>query len=214
MQVATLRNKPVNPVAGDLAGDMLRPWVDAYESWRSGVTGLLDRSITRSNTGDCGCAQCAPDDCRCTCCVADSDLVIETRLGERRVVSITIENSWRRPREIELELLSWTRTEGVQIDGKIITPTSFTIEPCGEAQVMLLIGIGATNVKATDKAAEKTAVSRAAGDNRSPDDVDECTVGYADLRVKGCDIRPIRIAAAVLPRHCDDYVIDCRSGCC
>lgn len=206
MQVATLKNKPAGPVPATSTKDLLRPWIDAYDSWRSGVVGLLERKPT---TGDC-CSHCASDDCRCACCVADSDLLIEARAGERRIVPITIENHWRRDREIELELSSWTKTRGVQIDGKIVTPASFTIEPCGEAKVVLVIEIGAGSdenvVDDTKRMATNIPVRLG--------DVDDCVVGYADLRVKGCDIRPIRIAVAILPHHCDDYVVDCRSGCC
>ena len=45
-------------------------------------------------------------------------------------------------------------------------------------------------------------------------DVDECTVLYADLRVEGCGIRPIRIALALLPRDCYAYEAECDCGCC
>ena len=208
MQVATLKTKPAVPTASALARDIMRPWMDAYDSWRSGVAGLLERKETK---GDCGCSRCAPDDCRCRCCVADSDLLVETRVGERRVVPITIENHWRRPREIELELSSWTKTSGVQIGGGVVTPKTFTIEPCGEAQVTLVLEIGGATDNAPGQNA--TAANVAANNQRAPD-VTECTVAYADLRVKGCDIRPIRIAVAVLPHHCDNYVVDCRCGCC
>lgn len=205
MRAAIVRPKPAAFDLGTMARDMIRPWSQAYDSWRSGVASLLERP---AKEGDC-CSRCAPDDCRCACCVADSDLLVETRVGERRVVPITIENHWRRERDIELELSSWTATDGVQIAGRIVTPTTFKLEPCGEARVTLVIEIdGATG---TGSDAQKRA---AAGDNPQPADVKDWTVGYADLRVKGCDIRPIRIAVAVLPHHCDDYVVDCRCGCC
>src|SRR5690349_2949167 len=32
------------------------------------------------------------DPCHCTCCISDADLIIYARLGERRVVPVTIEN--------------------------------------------------------------------------------------------------------------------------
>ncbi|UVO49701.1 hypothetical protein M0208_03935 [Sphingomonas sp. SUN019] len=194
MRTAIVREKPAGTDLGRMAKDMLQPWADAYENWRTGVAGMLDR---RPAKGDC-CAKCAPDDCSCRCCVADSDLLVEARVGERRVVPITIENHWRRERDIELELSSWTNVDGVQISGQIAGPTSFKLEPCGEARVVLVIEIGGGG---TD-------------DNQRTGDVRQCAVAYADLRVKGCDIRPIRIAVAVLPRDCDDYVVDCRCGCC
>jgi hypothetical protein len=45
-------------------------------------------------------------------------------------------------------------------------------------------------------------------------DVDNCIVYYADLRVEGCEIRPVRIAVALLPRDCGDYRITCSCQCC
>ncbi len=45
-------------------------------------------------------------------------------------------------------------------------------------------------------------------------DVDDCHVAIADLRVQGCDTRPIRLAVAVLPRDCGPYPIRCACRCC
>lgn len=45
-------------------------------------------------------------------------------------------------------------------------------------------------------------------------DVDECHVAVADLRISGCDVRPIRIAVAVLPRDCGAFEIECGCTCC
>ena len=58
---------------------------------------------------DCGCRDCHRHDCHCECCVINVDLVINARLGERRVVPLTVENSRRREREISLELSEFTR---------------------------------------------------------------------------------------------------------
>lgn len=198
MRTAIVRPKSPDVDLGRMAKAVARPWADAYQSWSKGLADLLDR---RETEDECS-SKCAPDDCSCRCCVADSDLLVEARVGERRVVPITIENHWRRERDIELELSSWTTSHGVQIGGQIVGPTAFTLEPCGEAKVVLVVEIGGGTHD--DKASE----------NRQQADVADCVVEYADLRVKGCDIRPIRIAVAVLPRDCDAYVVDCRCGCC
>jgi hypothetical protein len=187
----------------DLAGlakQAFQPWADAYETWRSGVTDLLDKS--RPVKG-CGCAKCRasrcePDPCACRCCVSDADLLVEGRVGERRIVSLEIENSWRRPRDIELELSSWTKTpDGTEVAAEIVGPASFTLGPCDEKLVALAITIGGTAV-----------------DRDQTVDVADCAVAYADLRIKGCDIRSVRIAVAILPRDCDAYRVDCACGCC
>ncbi len=59
---------------------------------------------------DCGCGRCG-DDCHCMCCVDGADLVVETRLGERRVVTLEVVNERRRERDITLELGAFT-TQG------------------------------------------------------------------------------------------------------
>jgi hypothetical protein len=182
----------------DFAGlmrDAFRPWKNAYDSWNSGVSDLLDRGSAK---GEC-CSKCKSDDCHCRCCVVDSDLLVEARVGERRIVPITIENHWRRERDIEIELSSWTKIDGqIAVEAQIATPAKFTIKPCGEERAILVIEISGSAVD----------------ERRHLADVRNCAVAYADLRLKGCDMRSIRIAVAVLPRECDDYVVHCACGCC
>jgi hypothetical protein len=183
-----------------LATDAIRPWQNAYESWRDGVTDLLERSSRKSDRcpkcrADHRDCQCGDDDCHCRCCVSDCDLLVEARVGERRIVPITIENHWRRERDIELELSSWTKLAAdVSIEAKITTPAKFILKPCGEERVILAIEILDNRDAATG--------------------VRHCATSYADLLVKGCDMRSIRLAVAILPRDCDEYVVDCACGCC
>jgi hypothetical protein len=187
-----------------LAKQVLQPWADAYETWRSGVSDLLERPRPK---GGCDCekcraSRCGPDRCACRCCVADADILLEARVGERRVISLEIENTWRRARDIELELSSWTATpQGVTLTGAIVGATTFTLDPCSDKLIALEVEI--------DDA------SQVAGeDQRVLGDVATCAVAYADLRIKGCDIRSVRIAVAILPRECDAYRVDCACGCC
>lgn len=193
MRTAIVRPKPDDFDLSQVAKAVVRPWADAYQSWSTGVADMFEKQRA---TSDSSC-ECASDDCQCRCCVADSDLLVEARVGERRVVPITIENHWRRARDVELELSSWTTAKEVQVSGQILGPTAITLEPCGEATVTLVIEVGGGK-----------------DDSQRQTDVQDCAVEYADLRVKGCDIRSIRIAVAVLPRACDAYVVDCRCGCC
>jgi hypothetical protein len=149
----------------------------------------------------CRCRTCEHDDCHCRCCVVDADLVVHARLGEDRVVPIVIENNRRRERDVSVELSDFTSKGGRDSDvtGQVIGDTQFTLAPCAEHEVIIRISAG--------------------GRQDNPDDqriidVDDCVVSYADLRVVGCDNRPIRIAVAVLPRDCHAYRVDCHSGCC
>lgn len=193
-----LQTPAKNPDLGQMFKDAVRPWSEAYESWRS----ELERVMARSKSGSekCDCPRCEQSDCSCQCCVADSDLLVQARAGERRIIPITIENQWRREREVTLELSGWTEVAGVTVTGRMVTTGSVTIPPCGEERTSIIveiIGANSTNDERKDIG-----------------DVKDCQVSYADLRVTGCDVRPIRIAVAILPRDCDDYVVDCRCGCC
>lgn len=174
---------------------------------------------------DCGCDdRCYDDYCHCLCCIGDADLVVYAHLGERRVVPIEIENSRRREREIRLELSDWSSRGGrpTEISGQLVPPTEFTLAPCERREVLLVVNAvtgtaGATlgKVAQGDLPAEREVEEREQEqERRRTPDVDECEVYYADLRVEGCDIRPVRIALVLLPRDCDPYEIDCHCGCC
>jgi hypothetical protein len=51
-------------------------------------------------------------------------------------------------------------------------------------------------------------------DGRRIPDVDDCLVAVADLRIQGCETRPLRIAVAILPRDCSRYEVHCGDRCC
>jgi hypothetical protein len=133
--------------------------------------------------------------------VVDADLVVHARLGEDRVVPIVIENNRRREREVSIELSGFTSKGGRDSDvtGRLEGQTEFTLAPCEEREVVIRISVG----RGQDNPEGERIV-----------DVDDCVVSYADLRVVGCDNRPIRFAVAVLPRDCHAYHVDCQSGCC
>ena len=160
---------------------------------------------------DCECEDCRGcehDQCYCECCIGDVDLVVYSRLGENRVVPLTIENSRRREKEITLELSPFTSRGGrpSPVTAVIDQPTSFTLQPCEERQIVVRINVAGTGFNPSPNDPDTGAGRRI--------DVDECEVVYADLRVTGCDIRPIRIAVAILPYDCGAYEIDCSCGCC
>jgi hypothetical protein len=212
----------------EIARRSLQPWSDAFETWRSGLEDLAERSQARGQfregrhrqrrgerQGDCGCSQCASDPCSCRCCVTDADLVVETRVGERRVVTLIIENHWRREREIELELSSWTKNvEGVEVKAEILTPAAFTLAPCAEAHLVLGVTVSPGQVDGGPSDQSRDNPDGQPASRGKIPDVSSCAVSYADLRVKGCDLRSIRIAVAILPRDCDAYVVNCACGCC
>ena len=163
-----------------------------------------------SNEHDTGCRQCRADDCHCQCCIGDDlDLVVYSRLGERRIVPITITNERRREREVTLEL-SGFKTKGgreVPVTGAIVGADTFTLAPCEERAVTI-------TVESSEPAAGATGDNAQGNEIQAPD-VDDCLVAVADLRVEGCDIRcPIGIGVVLLPRDCDAFDLGCGCGCC
>jgi hypothetical protein len=170
---------------------------------------------------DCRCRDCHHDDCHCECCVVNADLVVNTRLGERRVVPLTVENSRRREREVKLELSEFTSRGGKpsHVTGRLVPPTEFTLTACEEREVILVVDVSGEGQDGPDVIVRETPSKARAADEKAAGgarvfDVDDCEVAYADLRVTGCDIRPLRIAVSALPRDCHAYPVDCGCGCC
>lgn len=193
--------------------DMMAPWMEAMAA--PSKKEYRRPHHHKKHDCDCGhCPDCTPDICYCTCCIGDADLVVYTRLGERRLVPIEIENSRRREREIRLELSNWSTRRGKPAEGivaQLLPPTEFKLGPCEQHESLLVVNIGGTvqdSIAKIEKASEKR------DDIPRLPDVEGCEILYADLRVEGCEIRPIRIALAILPRDCDPYEIECRCGCC
>jgi hypothetical protein len=158
----------------------------------------------------CGHDPCRHDSCHCTCCIAEADLVVYARLGERRVVPIIVENDRHRERQITLSLSDWTTSGGRKLPIQAsLSDSQFTLEACAEKGVVLIIDTNPLN--------QGTVVGTT--DAPTPDqprqiDVDDCLVVYADLRVEGCGIRPVRVALAFLPRDCSPFEIHCHCSCC
>ena len=166
---------------------------------------------------DRGCRDCERDDCYCRCCIGDADLVVYARLFELRVIPITLVNERRREKNIHLELSGFKTRSGetLSVVGVLVPPVDFVLPPCGEEQILIAVETFPTGDQTGDQPGT-TGISRfqTAAAARDLPDVDGCRVLYADLRVEGCDIRPVRIALAIVPRDCDEYEIDCGCSCC
>ena len=212
---------------------MMGPWMSGMQSaWGMPGSGYSGKHQHRSahhrhhhhRDCECGCDDdCGHDECHCRCCIGDVDLVVYARLGERRLVPITIENNRRREREIKLELSEWKTRGGQKSEVEVksvLQTTQFTLGACEEKEVFFAVESNlvreVVGQKATVLDTESFEAAREAGEQekRELPDLDECTVFSADLRVEGCDTRPIRIALALLPRDCNAYEIDCGCGCC
>jgi hypothetical protein len=198
--------------------------------------------------GDCGCGcgggrhqDCG---CHCECCVCDADVLVHARCGELRRIPLTFENDTRRDRPVTLELGKILSQGGTDLGwAASLTETQFTLHPCDEHTVSLLVAIRcktdetptpnnpnppSTNVPGTtantpasgtgaDKpqlSVNRDAVSGLDAIAERLGKVDRCEVGYATIRAEGCLTRPIVVAIAVLPEDCDAFRHPCGCGCC
>lgn len=180
-----------------------------------------DCSCERHDCGcehhDCGCEHrgewrsCGRDDCHCRCCVVNADLVVYARAGEHRIVSLVIDNDRRRERQIRLELSDFVSKGGspTSVTSRLLSSREFTIAPCHEEEIVIEIDIAPAAAKGSNESADQTGK-----EGERLRDVDDCEVAYADLRIVGCENRPVRIAVATLPRDCHAYRVDCSCGCC
>ena len=91
-----------------------------------------------------------------------------------------------------------------------LEPKTFSLAACAEQKITLI-------VKVRDDAASTNPNPNPNQDQppaqTSLPDVDDCLVATADIRLIGCDHRPIRVAVAVLPRDCDPYEVSCGCTC-
>jgi hypothetical protein len=164
------------------------------------------------------CRRCGTTACECYCCLGDVDLAIYAHVGEQRLIQLVIENERHREKEISLDLSEWTTRGGSPAPVKTVglAPKAFTLAACAEQQVSLMVTVGAARQTDDDKEAESTSGGDIALDRQSRQrvDVDDCLIATADLRLVGCDHRPLRIAVAILPRDCEAYRVTCGCTCC
>lgn len=213
------------PWSGMRARDVATAWSD----WATDVADVFDslldtmapqdrrrRHRPRPEGSHDACAGCAPDTCHCDCCVYDADLVVNTRLYERRIVPIRVSNERTRERTITLDLSDFRTSGGTPapVAGSIVTRTEFTLGACEHEDVLLALTVGAEATGMSENIRYAKAEAMAKVDEADVRDVDDCLVAYADLRIQGCDVRPVRIAVAILPRDCDAYEVHCSCGCC
>ncbi len=204
-----MRASDVATAWGELANDMAAMFDALVDTWAPQDT-RARRQRRRSHRPQRklrsdACTGCAPSSCHCDCCVYDADLVVYARYGEFRVVPVRISNERTRERLITLDLSDFRTSGGrpAPVNGEIGPSQEFTLEACERQDVILTLRLGSHG----DSLAEWR-------EEHGSQDVDGCLVAYADLRIHGCDVRPVRIAVAISPRDCDAYEVHCACGCC
>jgi hypothetical protein len=212
---------PYSPLMDSLArmwSGMAQPWMTPGTS--AAQPGRHPHAHHHHHHHDCGCEQgdcdgCRGDRCHCRCCITDADLVVYARVGERRVVPLIIENPRQRERQVKLELSNWSSRGGTaaNVKAQIAGPAEFTLAACQEHETILLIEAATDTATGTQTPGTVEGKPIEVIDRNLPD-VDDCRVFYADLRVEGCEMRPVRIAFALLPRDCAGFKVDCACSCC
>jgi hypothetical protein len=158
----------------------------------------------------CGCREREECDCDCHCHVHCADAVEYARCGELRRIPITFENDTRRERDVTLTLGAFASRAGKELGWKAaLSETTFTLPACGEKTVVLTVAVSCGDQSPTGGDTNAGAVVE-----RTGGDVASCEVAYATLRAEGCRVRPLVIAVAVLPSHCEAFHADCGCGCC
>jgi hypothetical protein len=110
--------------------------------------------------------------------------------------------------DISLELSDWTTRGGRAgpVQTGSLGPEKFTLQACGTQKLTLVVNVRDDAVRPATKEGEQ--------ERARLHDVDDCEVLTADLRLVGCDHRPVRLAVAVVPRDCDPSRIHCGCTCC
>jgi hypothetical protein len=166
----------------------------------------------------------------CDCCEPDADVVVHTRVGERRILPLSLHNPWRRERDVTLEVGPWHVCcgDGVTVVA-VLEEEQLTLQPCEDRVVRLVVGVtsasgndtggsdsGGTETGGTTptgSATDDLGADVGAGQGRLPRDVAACTSAYADVRFEGA-ARPLRVAVVVRPAGCDPVEVGSDCGCC
>lgn len=142
----------------------------------------------------------------CQCCIDDADLVVRTRLGESRIVPLSISNEWRRERTVEVEIGEFApachEDALVRVAATTRPKGPVTLAPCGRLEVGILLRTAAVEghaekaevTKATApvkktaaKAAAKTAAAatRTLAGNQAGDEADVASMRALDVTFEG-----------------------------
>jgi hypothetical protein len=193
-----------------------------WSDWTTSATDLRGRPGRRHRSGrhGCGCQDGGHDNCgsghrqhhkgrcdRCSCCSCGdgADVLIEARVGERRVVPVTLHNPRRRAVTATLQPGEWTScSEGAStVVSRLVPSGEVALGPCETSQVLVVIEVGGPGSK--DGKENNDNNDNTAGDLRC------CTVLVSDIRIEGCGTT-VRLAVAVLPTDCGELEVTC-CGC-
>jgi hypothetical protein len=189
---------------------------DAWSTWTTAATEVRGRPARRHSRGrrGCECQDRGHEDCesgrrqhsrgrcdRCSCCSCGegADVLIEARVGERRVVPVTLHNPGRRSVTATLQPGDWTSCSDnpPAIVTQLVPSGEVALGPCETSQVLVVIEVGGPG--------SKDGKDNAVGDLRC------CTLLVSDIRIEGCGTT-VRLAVAVLPTDCGELEVTC-CGC-
>ncbi|MGO4600842.1 hypothetical protein [Terrabacter sp. 2YAF2] len=166
----------------------------------------------------CGCGESSCG-CHgaCDCCEPDADVVVHTRVGERRILPLNLHNPWRRERDVNLEVGPWHVCcgDGVTVVA-VLEEEQLTLQPCEDRVVRLVVGVTPTADNGTGDTGgtgDVPGTQEGPGRVQLPHDVAACSSAYADVRFEGA-ARPLRVAVVVSPAGCDPVEVGSDCGCC
>lgn len=196
-------------------GEVVRDWYDAtygamWEPWKKVFTSEKGCAGSEEGKGDCGCDPCS-------CCTPESDILVQARPGERRVVPMTLRNPGRRPITFSVDVGPFTpcgADTGVRVEAEVRPRQEFSLQPCEEVTFALVLEVGAGTVRQTIPPGETKDDSKRVPPEPVRQHHDACATLIADVRLDGCGSRPVRVAVTVLPLGCNSHEVRCDCGCC
>jgi hypothetical protein len=148
------------------------------------------------------------DHCSCCSCGDGADVLIEARVGERRIVPVTLHNPRRRAVTATLQPGDWTSCseDAPTLVTRLVPSGEVALGPCETSQVLVVIEVGQGSKDGPQKDdPQKDDPQNAVGDIRC------ATVLVSDIRIEGCGTT-VRLAVAVLPTDCGELEVTC-CGC-
>ena len=209
-------------------GDAVRAWYQAADAAYGAMWQPWTRLWQPAPAGGCSAdrpCRCDP----CDCCTPDADIVIQARVGERRVVPLVLHNPGRRAKTVTVDVGPFTacgEPTGVTVGGQVLAGQDVELAGCANATVSLVLDIA--GAPAAGDPASTAATKDAAGGRKPPaapprdlppqdlpvGQAERCATFVADVRLGGCGSRAVRIGVVVLPAKCGAYQVGCDCGCC
>ena len=168
-------------------GELNNALLNLFNIGMKSVSNAIQNIGTKSNTGKCGCGDAWCDCYPCGPLTSDTDLRVEGRMGERRLMSFIIENNKKEDCNVKLSVVAFFDACGNSYNPDkciILLPDSLTIKP--ESCTRVRVGVNFTTP------------------------LDDGQVYYAEIKVEGaCCAENISLGIWVEPDNYADFLTYC-----